>query len=66
MAESVSINPKQVSVLKLVVSNGKLELTKKIDKRTVNALEARGLVKVTSSKKGAFVAPTAKGKKFLN
>jgi predicted transcriptional regulator len=60
------INTKQKSTLKTIVAQGKVDLSTKIDKRTVNALEVRGLVKTSESKKGAFVAPTAKGKKYFN
>jgi RNA-binding protein YhbY len=66
MAESITINTNQLSTLKAIVAAGKATLDHNFDKRTVNALETRGLVKVTTNRKGTFAAPTAKGKKFAN
>jgi DNA-binding MarR family transcriptional regulator len=62
MTEEIVLSEAQLSCLKAVSDGGKVE-TKTVDKRSVNALEKKGLVKVTENKKGAFVALTAKGKK---
>lgn len=66
MAETITINDKQKDTLKDVVKAGRAIVEGNFDKRTINALEVRGLVKKSENKKGIFVAPTAKGKKFLN
>lgn len=63
--ETITLSANQAKVLKEVVAAGKIDLSS-VDKRAVNALETRGLVKTSESKKGTFVAPTAKGKKALN
>lgn len=67
MATEVVINTKQKSTLKQLLAVGKVSLSiPKIDKRTLNALSARGLVKVVETKKGSYAAPTARGKRFFN
>lgn len=68
MQQSVTINPKQTTALKSIVRSGKKVniIEANLDKRSINALEARGLVKKYETKKGLFVIATAKGKKFLN
>jgi hypothetical protein len=63
--ETITLSANQAKVLKEVVAAGKIDLST-IDKRAVNALETRGLVKTTETRKGMIVAPTAKGKKALN
>lgn len=64
--ENITLNTNQTKVLKDIVASGKVDFTTGIDKRSVNALAKRGLVKITETKKNTFVAPTAKGKKYLN
>ena len=65
--QTVNINEKQTDTLKSIVKSGKMNVIEaKLDKRTINALETRGLVKKSENKKGIFVIATAKGKKFLN
>jgi hypothetical protein len=65
MRTQQKITPTQAKQLKAVIVAGK-SILEDLDGRSVNALERRGLVKVTENKKGTFVAPTAKGKKILN
>jgi len=55
------INTKQTQLLKDIVKAGKISFDG-IDKRTVNALARRGFVKIGKT----AIAPTTKGKKFLN
>jgi predicted transcriptional regulator len=65
--QTIQINEKQTDTLKSIVKTGKVNVIEaNLDKRTVNALETRGLVKKSENKKGLFVIATAKGKKFLN
>jgi predicted transcriptional regulator len=68
MAEAVVVNKKQKEVLSGVMKlGGKVNLAEKpVDKRTVGALESRGLVKLSENRKGQFMSVTAKGKKLLN
>jgi len=63
--QQIKINENQEAALSQIISEGKV-IADDFDKRTIGALETRGLVKVTENKKGVFVAPTAKGKKFIN
>ncbi len=65
MSQAININEKQISALQNILKKGKI-IADGFDKRTVRALELRGLVKTSANKKGFFVQPTAKGKKFLN
>lgn len=60
------INENQAKTLKAIVSAGKQQVKGNYDTRTVGALENRGLVKKTETKKGIFVAATAKGRKAIN
>jgi hypothetical protein len=59
----VKLTENQNKNLKAVIGAGKADI-KELDARSVNALEARGLVKVASNSKGTFVTATAKGKKL--
>ena len=64
---AVKINDNQRLALKTIIANGKMPLDPAVvDRRSTKALETRGLVKITETKKGVFVAPTAAGKKLLN
>jgi len=65
MTQQVTINEAQKAALKTIVDGGR-QSADTFNKRTIFALENRGLVKTTENKKGIFVAPTAKGKKALN
>lgn len=66
MAEVV-INEKQQDTLKKIVEGGKVSpMDINADMRTVNALQARGLVKVRTTAKGSSVSSTAKGRKYFN
>ena len=66
MQANISINERQTDTLKSIVTEGKQLIRGNFDKRTCRALETRGLVKITTNKKGEFVNATAKGKKILN
>jgi hypothetical protein len=59
----IKLSEKQTKNLKTVIGSGKVSI-KDLDGRSVNALEARGLVKVSYNTKGTWVSPTAKGKKL--
>jgi hypothetical protein len=64
--EIVIINEAQKDALKVIVK-GRVNIEEAgLDKRTINALERRELVKITENSKGLFAAATAKGKKALN
>lgn len=67
MPEKTIINANQERVLKAIVSaGGRQPMKGNYDVRTVGALETRGLVKRTESKKGIFVSATQKGKRLVN
>ena len=63
--QQISISEKSLDTLKNIVKAGKVS-TADYDKRSIRALATRELVKLIENKKGIFVAPTAKGKKFVN
>jgi hypothetical protein len=63
MAENVILNDNQLKTLTDIVKMGKAEMSN-FDKRCINALEKRGMVKTSENKKGIFVVPTARGKKY--
>lgn len=65
MQAEIKLSKAQEETLGAIVKVGKTSIGD-YNKRTVTALEGKGLVKVTELKKGVFVAPTAKGKKILN
>jgi len=60
------INDAQFDTLMKIAAGGKQLVKGNFDIRTVGALEARGLVKKTETKKGVFVSATAKGRKRVN
>lgn len=64
----ISLTPAQDSVLGSIINAaGKVDyVASGLDKRSIGALERRGLVKCTETKKGSFVIATAKGKKHFN
>ena len=66
MSTEIVINKTQEKALKSLVKTGGKVSVDGFDKRTINALSKRDLVKVTENKKGTFVAATAKAKKILN
>jgi hypothetical protein len=61
----INLTESQEDVLRHIVNEGKASADD-VDKRSLNALDRRGLVKITTNKKGTFAAATAKGKKLLN
>jgi predicted transcriptional regulator len=62
MTEEIVLSDAQVTCLQTLQANGKVD-AKTVDKRSVKALEKKGLAKISETKKGEFVALTAKGKK---
>lgn len=63
----IVINERQATNLKMVIKAGKIDYADPgLDRRSVNALQARGLVKFNELKTGTFVVPTAIGKRFKN
>jgi hypothetical protein len=63
--QNITINERQMDNLKLIVKSGKMDYdSAELDRRSIRALAARDLVKITETKKGVFVQPTAKGKKL--
>ena len=60
--ENLELTIRQGETLDNVVNTGKIDY-KELDGRSVRALANRGLVKVTETRKGTFVTPTAKGRK---
>lgn len=61
----VQINDRQKATLKSIIKTGKANYNDpELDRRSIRALVARELVKVTEMKKGIFVQATAKGKKL--
>jgi predicted transcriptional regulator len=66
--QQITISEKSLGTLKdIITETGRVNIVEKqIDKRSVRALETRGLVKTTENKNGQFVSVTAKGKKFLS
>ena len=64
--QQINISEKSLSTLKDIVKAGGKVDASVFDKRSLRALGARELVKVTETKKGIYVAPTAKGKQFIN
>lgn len=61
MSEEIVLTQAQIDTLNRL-TGGKVD-AKELDKRSINALEKRGLAKVKAAKKGTFVSVTAKGKK---
>lgn len=62
--EAITLTTLQKRTLSHVVNQGgKADITS-LDARSANALERRGLVKVSETRKGIFVTVTAKGKKL--
>jgi DNA-binding MarR family transcriptional regulator len=61
--ETITLTSSQKETLKQIISRGKT-IKSTVDSRSVNALENRGLVKVSETRKGVFVTVTAKGKKL--
>jgi len=64
--QQINISEKSLDTLKSIVKAGGKISTDDFDKRSIRALATRELVKISENKKGIFVAPTAKGKKFIN
>jgi hypothetical protein len=61
--EIMKLNDNQARTLDNIVNTGKIDY-KELDGRAVRALSLRELVKVTENRKGTFVVPTAKGRKW--
>ena len=65
--QEIVINERQAENLTAVIQAGKIDYNDpNLDRRSIKALEKRGLVKLNEIKKGTFVVPTAIGKKFKN
>lgn len=67
MADNIILTESQATNLKNIIKAGKIAYTDaSLDRRSVRALAARDLVKVTAQKSGDVVSATAKGKKLIN